>query len=219
MKTKKYGAHAKEELSATQYNGLIGIILLYGFCVNYLMIQKFTEVFLSWNLGLLLLGFMVLEIIGAIMSKASDNPIISLIGYNLLVIPTGAVFSVCLSGISPDLVKNVVLVTAAVTAIMLATSTFFPKVFCSMGSILLISLSAVVVVELFLVLIFGMTTPTLWHVIVALIFCGYIGYDWAVAQNVPYTVDNAIDVCVDLYLDIVNLSLRLLSIMKSSDDD
>ena len=113
------------------------------------------------------------------------------------------------TGSSNLLAVNVVrrvefLVTAAVTAIMLATSTFFPKAFYSMGSILLISLSAVVIVELILVLILGMTMPTLWHVIVAFIFCGYIGYDWATAQNGPYTVDNAIDVCVDLYLDIVH---------------
>ena len=47
---------------------------------------------------------------------------------------------------------------------------------------------------------------------VALIFCGYIGLDWCRAQQYPKTLDNAIDSAADIYLDIVNLFIRILSI-------
>lgn len=219
MESRKYGAHTKEELSVAQYNGLIGAILFYGFVVNYLVIQNFTEAFLAWNLGLLLISYLVLSIIGIFISKISDSFVVSFIGYNFIVVPAGAVLSICLAGVSPNLIKNVILVTASVTVVMMATSTLFPKVFRSMGGTLLIALSAAVVVELLCVLMFKMNMPTIWEIIVALIFCCYIGYDWAIAQNKPYTANNAIDTCIDLYLDIVNLFLRTLSIAESRDRD
>ncbi len=51
---------------------------------------------------------------------------------------------------------------------------------------------------------------------VALLFCGYIGYDWARANQIPKTVDNAIDSAAALYMDIINLFLRILRIMGRS---
>ena len=45
-----------------------------------------------------------------------------------------------------------------------------------------------------------------------MIFCGYIGLDWNRAQMYPKTVDNAIDSAADIYLDVVNLFVRILSI-------
>jgi len=49
--------------------------------------------------------------------------------------------------------------------------------------------------------------------IVVLIFCGYIGYDWGRANNIPRTVDNAVDSAAELYMDIINLFLRILRIL------
>ena len=49
--------------------------------------------------------------------------------------------------------------------------------------------------------------------IVVLIFCGYIGYDWSRANQIPKTIDNAIDSAAALYMDIINLFLRILRIL------
>lgn len=38
-----------------------------------------------------------------------------------------------------------------------------------------------------------------------------MSYDWAKAQNNRKTLDNAVDSAVSLYLDIINLFLRLLN--------
>ena len=43
-----------------------------------------------------------------------------------------------------------------------------------------------------------------------MIFCGYIGVDWGRANRIPKTVDNAVDSAAALYMDIINLFLRLL---------
>ena len=50
-----------------------------------------------------------------------------------------------------------------------------------------------------------------WFFII--IFSLYIGYDWHVAQSYSKTVDNAIDSAIDLYLDLINLFLRILDIL------
>ena len=47
----------------------------------------------------------------------------------------------------------------------------------------------------------------------AAIFSLYIGYDMYRAQRYPKTADNAVDCAVDIYLDIINLFLRLLRIL------
>ncbi len=49
--------------------------------------------------------------------------------------------------------------------------------------------------------------------IVVLIFCGYIGYDWGRANAIPKTLDNAVDSAAALYMDIINLFIRILRIM------
>ena len=64
---------------------------------------------------------------------------------------------------------------------------------------------------------FGLGT-TIIDLAVAVIFCGYIGYDWAKAQQCPKTYDNAVDSAADLYTDIVFLFLELLSLLGDSDD-
>ena len=49
--------------------------------------------------------------------------------------------------------------------------------------------------------------------IVVLIFCGYVGVDWGRANQIPKTLDNAIDSAAALYMDIINLFLRILRIL------
>ena len=47
-----------------------------------------------------------------------------------------------------------------------------------------------------------------------ILFSGYIGYDVARSQAFPKTLDNAVDSALDIYLDIINLFIRLLSILS-----
>ena len=52
--------------------------------------------------------------------------------------------------------------------------------------------------------------------LVVLLFCGYVGFDWAKAQQYPKTLDNAVDSAADIYVDIIYLFLRILSILSKS---
>ncbi len=203
------------EMSRSTYNLLIGAILLWGFVINAAMVKFATPIFLSWNPIALIIGYFVLAIIGILMSTKSDSALVSFIGYNLVVLPVGAVLSVALVGVSSVSIMNAVLVTGAVVAAMTVLGTLFPRFFLSIGRALFIALCVVVFVEL-IAMLFNWHMPSIWDWLVALLFSGYVAYDWAEAQHRHCDANNAVDACVGLYLDIINLFLRILSI---TDDD
>ena len=109
------------------------------------------------------------------------------------------------------------LITAIVTVIMILVSSIFPKFFLSIGRGLLIGLIASIVIEVLGMLIFKWSMNFMDY-IVALIFCGFIGLDWARAQVFPKTLDNAVDSAADIYVDVANLFIRILAITGKSSD-
>lgn len=90
--------------------------------------------------------------------------------------------------------------------------TLFPAFFKKIARALTIALFLVIIVELAMIFIFKVHHGIIdW--IVVIIFCGYIGYDWGRAQQIPKTIDNAVDSAAALYMDIINLFLRILRLM------
>lgn len=199
----------KKELTNKQYNLAIGLILLWGFLINAIMCIFFQDTFCNLNPLVVLIGYFAAAIAGICMSNTSDNPIVSFIGYNLVVLPVGMVLSIFLKDHYASSVTRAFVLTAVITIILIVVSSIKPEIFLSMGKTLFICLLAAIIIELIMV-IFG-SVPRWWDWLVALIFCGYIGYDWAKAQNNRKTLDNAVDSAVSLYLDIINLFLRLLN--------
>jgi FtsH-binding integral membrane protein len=147
------------------------------------------------------------------MFNGSDKPLISFIGYNLVVIPVGVILTPLLADYDPDLIKKALIHTSGFTGLMMLLGSSFPRFFQSIGRALFWSLLVVIVVELILAFAFGIHSG-FFDWVVALFFCGYIGYDWARANQIPKTLDNAIDSAAALYLDIINLFIRLLRIFS-----
>lgn len=198
-----------EELSKKQYNIAIGIILLWGFAINAVMCVIFPYTFAAWNPTSVLIGYFISAVLGICMSTLSDSPIISFVGYNLVVLPIGVVLSISLKDYCLSSITQAFVLTSLITILMIIVSTVKPEVFESMGYTLFICLLGVIVIE-FVIILLGLAKPQWWDWIVALLFCAYIGYDWSKAQKKLMTLDNAIDSATDLYLDIINLFVRLL---------
>lgn len=200
------------QVSDRLYNAIIGAVLLWGFLVNAFMCSFLSNEFVKWNILMVIIVYFISCIIGVTLVHRSQNPVVSFVGYNFIVVPIGIVLSVVLTKYDPGLIFRAVFVTAVVTAVMLVMGTLFPQFFLGLGRILFLALITVIVVELVMIFVFR-TDSTVIDWIVVLIFCGYIGYDWSVANQYQKTVDNAVDSAADLYLDIINLFLRILSIM------
>lgn len=141
---------------------------------------------------------------------SSNNVVTSFIGYNMVVLPVGTLLAIALPSYNLNNIAFAFIEALAITFIMIVISNVKPNVFRKMGSALLTALIGFVIVEL-LLLIFGFDLM-LMDIIAVGIFTLLIGYDWAVAQDYHKSSVTAILVASSLYLDVINLFLRLLNI-------
>ena len=219
------GVYSADEISPQKYNMVIGGCLLYGFLINLFMVAFCYDAcanLISGNPILFLVVYLGMVIAGGIMVHKSTKPAISFIGYNLFVVPLGICLSYILNVYAMAGYNTAITIafgiTAVVTLAMMAAANIFPQFFLSLGKTLFVTLMITVVVELVAAIFFG-TYLSIIDYIVVIIFCGYIGYDWAKANALPKTVDNAIDSAAELYVDIVNLFIRILRIVARAQNN
>lgn len=202
-----------KRISPNMYNLVIGLTLCWGFLVNWLMVKSIpVESIANINPFVFFIGYIASCFFGMYLFSSSDSPLVSFIGYNFVVIPFGLIINLIVSDYEPDLVLSAIKVTGMVTFLMMTAGTLFPQFFKKIAGALTIALLTVIIVEMIEIFIFKVHHEILdW--IVVMIFCGYIGYDWSRANQIPKTVDNAIDSAASLYMDIINLFIRILRIM------
>ncbi|MDO7085996.1 Bax inhibitor-1 family protein [Pseudocolwellia sp. AS88] len=200
-------------ISATAYNIVIGLALIWGFAVNWFMVLNISpESISSVNPIIFFVGYFACCFFGIYLFNKSDNPAVSFIGYNFVVVPFGLIINLVVSQYNPDIVLEAIRVTGLVTFVMMLLGSMYPAFFNKIIGGLTVALISVIIVELIMVFVFD-THHGILDWIVAIIFCGYIGYDWARANAIPKTYDNAIDSAAALYMDIINLFLRILRIL------
>ena len=204
------------EISERAYNLIIGGMLMWGFFLNYLTVAVFGPQVMRMVAGMnpliFLVAYFALVLIGnAMIVKGGAG--LSFVGYTLIAAPIGIVVCMSLQGVPAGVVTTAVLITAIVTLLFMIASTLFPGFFLKLGRVLFFSLLFVIVGSLISALLFRGAGNMLYTWLSAGIFSLYIGYDWARANTCARTVDNAIDLSASLYLDIINLFLRILEIM------
>lgn len=224
-KEARLGATEGTILSDRTYNFALGGSVLYGLLMNVLMYFIFGDAALQIDPLMFNIGYFVCGITGLIMSTKSKNPLISFIGYNLVVVPAGLVVGIVVKSYvkngDANLVFQAIVLTTVITTVMIALSIAFPSFFSKLGGLLFGALIGLLIAELLSLFLFPWAQTALaW--ISAVIFTLYIGYDYWRSQQYPKTLDNAIDSAVDIYLDIINLFLDILKILgdsNSSNDD
>ncbi|MBI2483079.1 US12 family protein [Candidatus Uhrbacteria bacterium] len=180
----------------------------------------------QFGLGLLLIPF-VMSIVGTMIALRSNEPIISLLGYALVAIPFGFMLGPVVAMYTVASVLKVFAVTTMITIVFGVVGAVIPDSLEGWGSalfgcllILIIGGFAVPIAGLF-----GLPITTALSVLDwcgVIVFTGLVIFDWNRAMRVERTHDNAIDCALAIYLDWVNLFIRLLSIMgtrTSSSDD
>ncbi len=208
---------APDEISANLYNAVIGLTLLWGFGVNYYMIQAIDPMWvISLGFWPIFIGYMISAFAGIAIYTSSDSALISFFGYNLIVAPISVLLTPLIHFTDPLIIQKALYATGGVTATMMMLSTTFPRFFLSIGRTLFISLILMILIEVGMMLM-GMSEPSWIDWAVAGIFCGYIGFDWARANALPKTLDNAVDSAASLYIDIINLFIRIVSILGRRD--
>lgn len=207
----------EDRMSARSFNLVLCSVLAYGLIVNAVMVYFLYAPLqqLAASVGWFgwLLIYMVPTLAGIFMSAMSSNPLVSFIGYNLVVLPIGLLLALVVPGLPADIVVKAMALTAMVTLTMVVLAAVKPEFFLGLGRTLFVALVVGLLAEIAATFLFGYR-GMLFDWFFVLLFSGYIGYDISKSQLYPKTLDNAIDCALDIYLDVINLFLRLLSILS-----
>ena len=204
-------------ISENAYNAVIVGVLLWGLIINYILCRTVGDVFRYISPMVFFIGYIAMAITGVLISSRSHNVLVSFLGYNLVVVPFGLVISTLVeyyASIDPSIVTNAFLYTFIITAGMLVLAVVKPSIFSRLGGALGAVLLGLILCEVVLLIFHVRQQVTDW--IAAGLFSLYIGYDIYRSQQYPKTLDNAVDSALDIYMDIANLFIRILSILGDS---
>ncbi len=204
-------------LSETAFNLAIGLVLLWGFLLNGFMAMFLSYPILHMSYILILVLYFAGSIIGTMTVYRSDNAIVSFVGFTLLSVSMGLLLTYFMSYFTLSSISTAFFLSGVVTVCMIALSCVFPAFFRGIGRTLGTSLLIAIVADLVALFVFRAALSVI-DLAVVLIFCGYVGYDWSKAQMYPKTLDNAVDCAADIYVDVVNLFIRILSIIGRRKD-
>lgn len=213
-----FNRYSHDKLSANAFYGWLTISTVWGLVL--------TAVVAKWAIGIgfipnwwqvILLG-LALPLWGGYIAIKNDDWFISFVGYNMMVIPFGLVLGpVIHAEYKINIIQNAFEITAGITVIMGIMGTMKPSIFSEIGSALNFCLLGLIVFGVISIFVPALQRFKLIDYIGAAVFSLFIAYDMSRAYKVPKTVNNAIDLSVDLYLDIINLFLYVLSLGKDDD--
>ena len=216
-KEERLNSGAFDQVDARTFNAVMLATLLWGFIANAAMVAFLAEPVMqmvaNMNRWVFFIGYAVLAFGGILLAQLSDKPILSFLGFNLLVLPMGIELCVLVPMLPAAVVTKALLLTGIVTATMVLLGLVRPQLFMGLGRTLFIALIVGVVAELVATFVFHYY-GAMFDWLFVIIFSGYIGYDIAKSQVYPKTIDNAIDCALDIYIDIINLFVRLLSLLS-----
>jgi hypothetical protein len=178
------------------------------------------------NIGVLFIGTLVLGFIGVMMTS-SNSAVVSFIGYMLVAGPFGLILGPAVAAYTTASVVKVLIVTGALVGVLAFVGAVIPDSLESWGAWLFGGL-IILLVGQFAIPFAAWLIPgfpvqgalTFWDWVGVVLFSFYVIFDMNRACRVEPTVDNAVDAALALYLDIINLFIRLLQIMgqaKSGD--
>lgn len=216
-KQQRLFAEEDVQISSESYNKILGGTLIWGILINIIMATVFGEVILEMNMLAVMIVYMVGSFICTYIVYNSSKPLVSFLAFTGLSVCMGLLLTFYVSFFEIGTVSIAFLSTGIVVGIMISFTMLYPDFFRGLGRTLFASLLISVIVEFIMSLLFDVDS-TVFDYIIVVIFCGYIGYDWVKAQDYSPTVDNAIDSAADIYIDIVNLFIRILRILAKKND-
>lgn len=207
----------RKVVSDNTYNAVIGLTLLWGIAINVLMAFFLTPYIVPLNRSVVIIGYLVVSFACRYVVFKSNNALISILGFTGLAGAMGVLLTYVLKRYTSATIYSAFLSTGIILVVMIILSTLYPAFFRKLGRVLFIALVGSLVVQLVGGLLLHLRLGFMDYILVV-IFSGYIGYNWSKAQAYPKTIDNAIDSAASIYIDIINIFIRLLRIIERSKD-
>lgn len=197
-----------KELTHSKFYTLIGGLLLFQLFATYVTITTFAPTKLNlWELIALCVGSLVV----VYFAGKTQDPLMKFTWSTLLAVIFGLIITPALAQYTTYVIEKALLLTLGITAVMCVVGIIFKNFFNSIGNILFYSLISLIFIRILQMFIPALDLSIIDY-IAAGIFSLYIGYDISQASRVSKTITNALDVTLNLYLDIINLFINLLSI-------
>lgn len=202
------------------FNFILAGLIFCGFLVMGLGVGIVSQpAFTSWfasNALLGIAGMIVGPIVGVVlMSGAVKRQSVarSIAGFAIFVSTFGLLCAMVVAQYDLPTINTAFVATAAITAVFGVLGLAFPQVFQRISGVLMVALVALCVVEIAMAL---MGVDQTWLDIAGIVvFCGFIGYDMYQAATVEPTVPNAVFMASNLFLDIMNVFIRVLDIVDN----
>ena len=210
-------ATSSPTISRRAYNALTFGIVTASFLITwfeYNLIMGGPLSFLLNSFPALIISC-VLSIVGLIVmgqGKSKQQVGLSAAGFGVFTLTFGATTALALTYYDITTIGYAFLITACISGIFLIAGIIFPEFFRRIGGVLMIGIFALLIMQLVAGLIFHVS-PTWLEYVAIVLFCGFLGYDaYMMSADAP-TVPNAIFYAADIFIDIVNILLRVLSLM------
>lgn len=201
------------EMSARKYNLAIGAHLVYGLILTAVICTLMGRVFASTYLThpfIFSILFMFVSIGGSRLAQ-SESYGMSLLGYTIVVLGFGSLTASFVPFFALPLVIAAAVLTSILVIVMTICAFVFPNAFAGLGRTLFFSLLGLVVTEL-IALLLGFRSD-IFSLVGLFIFALYVGYDWSKGQRYPKLASFAVITAMELYMDVINIFIRILSLM------
>jgi FtsH-binding integral membrane protein len=204
-----------KEMSKNAFAALLTFWTAAGILVSAICAALSADLVLTWPI---VIPLMILPFVGAIVSGVSDKPIFSLLGYGLMAVPFGILLGPVVAMYTAASVVKVFSITTLLVVTLGVVGALYPKSLESWGIFLFAGLLVLIFGQFGLLLLSAFGLPvggamTAFDWIGVFLFSGYVVFDLNRAMRVERTLDNSIDCAVAVYLDFINLLLRLLRLM------
>lgn len=200
-------------VSRALFNLLIVLVVCWGIGVNYFIVTHVSyEALTSNDPWLMMLGIIGSSSLGCFACMASNRPMVSFGGYNLVVVPFGLVMVKVLHGLPIDVLTQSLFRLSIVTIALMVLVVSSQRALRTVRRGIFWGLLTSTVGTLGHDALTG-TTSSLFEWTFVCMMSALVAVNFARAQELPHTVDTAIDVACSLYMDIVYLFLELVERM------
>ena len=181
---------------------------------------------LEWKLGIggLLLVGLAVPIAGVFIAGFAKHFLTALIGYTMIVVGLGLISGPAMNMYNASSIVSALLATAGTTLVTSIIGICSKRSLAHWGTYLFVGLIAFILVrvaQLFVMASGGDALGGMWAIVPyvgAVLFSCFIVYDWNRAMQMPWTLRNALDASIAIFLDIVNLFQLLLQILGVKKD-
>ena len=206
-------------LSERAYLTLLMVWTMLGFAsTTWGALITWHSKFSGWTTA----GLTVLVFAGTFLSVTEVFPV-AMLGYALITFPFGLMLGPVVATYTKASIINVLGITSILSIGLSGVGIIYPKSLRSWGIVLFAGLLLLILGQFGLILLSAFGVPvgpalSFFDWIGIILFSGFIIYDMNQAIRSERTVMSSLGFAVALYLDILNLFIRLLSVFGNKDD-